>query len=241
MRERGFAVPSTHTEVCPLPLTSPISSNHNASLSSFFSAESSRLSLNLGQAAETQARLTQPPHTLLPCFSPSFSNSTTTHTFRTALTPFPYTLCCSSDPPFLFDLVNTLRLNLTSFSLLSLSPSLTHSLSNLPSLHLPPFLSFCVSHHGLCLEVCQDLVSLSLPLPLFPSSSVSFFLIRVLFSPISYLQYSQICARAVRSALKEQTRVIAQQRDAQTIKVAKWQNGKSGEFVSTILPFPFVS
>ncbi|KAI9227430.1 MAG: mitochondrial ATP synthase epsilon chain-domain-containing protein [Piptocephalis tieghemiana] len=49
---------------------------------------------------------------------------------------------------------------------------------------------------------------------------------------ISYLQYSQICARAVRSALKEQTRVIAQQRDAQTIKVAKWQNGKSGEFTA---------
>ncbi|RKP15276.1 mitochondrial ATP synthase epsilon chain-domain-containing protein [Piptocephalis cylindrospora] len=47
---------------------------------------------------------------------------------------------------------------------------------------------------------------------------------------ITYLQYSQICARAVRSALKEEGRAAAQQRNSQILKVAKWHNGKAGEF-----------
>ncbi|CAG8450009.1 3270_t:CDS:2 [Ambispora leptoticha] len=46
---------------------------------------------------------------------------------------------------------------------------------------------------------------------------------------ISYLQYAQICARAVRNALKEEQRVIAQRRDEQGLKFAKWEAGKQGE------------
>ncbi|CAG8471620.1 10031_t:CDS:2 [Funneliformis caledonium] len=39
---------------------------------------------------------------------------------------------------------------------------------------------------------------------------------------ISYLKYTQICARAVRNALKDEQRLIAQRRDEQGIKFAKW-------------------
>ncbi|CAI2194114.1 13488_t:CDS:2, partial [Funneliformis geosporum] len=46
---------------------------------------------------------------------------------------------------------------------------------------------------------------------------------------ISYLKYTQICARAVRNALKEEQRLIAQRRDEQGIKFAKWESGKQGE------------
>ncbi|GBB90505.1 hypothetical protein RclHR1_01750004 [Rhizophagus clarus] len=46
---------------------------------------------------------------------------------------------------------------------------------------------------------------------------------------ITYLKYTQICARAVRNALKEEQRLIAQRRDEQGIKFAKWENGKQGE------------
>ncbi|KAL1915222.1 uncharacterized protein VTP21DRAFT_7498 [Calcarisporiella thermophila] len=46
---------------------------------------------------------------------------------------------------------------------------------------------------------------------------------------ISYLQYLQICSRAVRSALKEEPRLIAQRRDQQGLKFAIWENGKQGE------------
>ncbi|CAG8459282.1 7351_t:CDS:2 [Ambispora gerdemannii] len=45
----------------------------------------------------------------------------------------------------------------------------------------------------------------------------------------SYLQYTQICARAVRNALKEEQRVLAQRRDEQGLKYAKWETGKQGE------------
>jgi F-type H+-transporting ATPase subunit epsilon len=53
-----------------------------------------------------------------------------------------------------------------------------------------------------------------------------------LFFFLSYLKYTQICARAVRNALKEEQRLIAQRRDEQGIKYAKWENGKQGELVS---------
>ncbi|RIA97985.1 mitochondrial ATP synthase epsilon chain-domain-containing protein [Glomus cerebriforme] len=46
---------------------------------------------------------------------------------------------------------------------------------------------------------------------------------------ITYLKYTQICARAVRNALKEEERLIAQKRDEQGIKFAKWENGKQGD------------
>jgi len=46
---------------------------------------------------------------------------------------------------------------------------------------------------------------------------------------ITYLKYTQICARAVRNALKEEQRLIAQRRDEQGIKYAKWENGKQGD------------
>ena len=47
----------------------------------------------------------------------------------------------------------------------------------------------------------------------------------------SYLQYVQICARTVRNALKEEQRLIAQKRDEQGLKYAKWEGGKQGELV----------
>ncbi|CAG8633080.1 16859_t:CDS:2 [Dentiscutata erythropus] len=46
---------------------------------------------------------------------------------------------------------------------------------------------------------------------------------------ISYLKYTQICARVVRNALKEEQRLIAQRRDEQGLKFAKWESGKQGE------------
>ncbi|RKP07255.1 mitochondrial ATP synthase epsilon chain-domain-containing protein [Thamnocephalis sphaerospora] len=46
---------------------------------------------------------------------------------------------------------------------------------------------------------------------------------------ISYLQYSIVCARAVRNALKPELRAIAQRRDEQGLKFQKWQGGKAGE------------
>ncbi|KAG9288366.1 hypothetical protein G9A89_021397 [Geosiphon pyriformis] len=51
---------------------------------------------------------------------------------------------------------------------------------------------------------------------------------------ISYLQYAQICARAVRNSLKEELRVLAQRRDEQGLKFSKWEAGKQGELVSAI-------
>jgi len=44
---------------------------------------------------------------------------------------------------------------------------------------------------------------------------------------MNYLQYSQVAARAVRSALKEEFRVPAKQRSTHTLKTAKWENGKA--------------
>jgi F-type H+-transporting ATPase subunit epsilon len=53
-----------------------------------------------------------------------------------------------------------------------------------------------------------------------------------IFYYYSYLQYSIICARAVRNALKPELRVIAQRRDEQGLKFQRWQGGKAGETVS---------
>ncbi|ORY06702.1 hypothetical protein K493DRAFT_344350 [Basidiobolus meristosporus CBS 931.73] len=49
---------------------------------------------------------------------------------------------------------------------------------------------------------------------------------------LSYLQYSQICAKAVRNALKTEQRIVAQKREEQGLKFAKWANGKQGELKS---------
>jgi F-type H+-transporting ATPase subunit epsilon len=53
-----------------------------------------------------------------------------------------------------------------------------------------------------------------------------------LFHVFSYLQYVSICSRALRNSLKEEARVIAQRRDENVLKYAKWENGKQGESVS---------
>ncbi|KAF9959119.1 hypothetical protein BGZ65_000798 [Modicella reniformis] len=50
----------------------------------------------------------------------------------------------------------------------------------------------------------------------------------------TYLQYAQICARAVRSTLKEEARVVAIRRDEQGLKYAKWEAGKQGELKNTV-------
>ncbi|RHZ68815.1 hypothetical protein Glove_293g7 [Diversispora epigaea] len=47
---------------------------------------------------------------------------------------------------------------------------------------------------------------------------------------LSYLKYTQICARAVRNSLKDDLRLAAQRRDEQGLKFAKWEAGKQGEF-----------
>ncbi|KAK9729188.1 hypothetical protein K7432_000471 [Basidiobolus ranarum] len=55
---------------------------------------------------------------------------------------------------------------------------------------------------------------------------------------ISYLQYSQICAKAVRSALKQEERLVAQKCEEQGLKFSKWVNGKQGDLqpVSSEVP-----
>ncbi|KAF9550918.1 hypothetical protein EC957_011465 [Mortierella hygrophila] len=51
---------------------------------------------------------------------------------------------------------------------------------------------------------------------------------------LSYLQYAQVCARAVRNSLKEEARVVAIRRDEQGLKYAKWEAGKQGELKNTV-------
>lgn len=63
-------------------------------------------------------------------------------------------------------------------------------------------------------------------------SNTYLFLTTVFSCANSYLQYAQICARAVRNSLKEEARVVAVRRDEQGLKVAKWEAGKQGEVVS---------
>ncbi|KXN70306.1 mitochondrial ATP synthase epsilon chain domain-containing protein [Conidiobolus coronatus NRRL 28638] len=53
---------------------------------------------------------------------------------------------------------------------------------------------------------------------------------------ISYLKYSQICARVVRDSLKADKKAAAQVRNVQDIKFAKWQGGKAGESAYIVPP-----
>ncbi|KAG0169950.1 hypothetical protein DFQ28_001894 [Apophysomyces sp. BC1034] len=46
---------------------------------------------------------------------------------------------------------------------------------------------------------------------------------------ISYLQYANICARAVRNVLKEELRAPAQRLNQNNLKFAKWENGVQKE------------
>ncbi|ORY95934.1 mitochondrial ATP synthase epsilon chain-domain-containing protein [Syncephalastrum racemosum] len=46
---------------------------------------------------------------------------------------------------------------------------------------------------------------------------------------LSYLQYANICARAVRNTLKDDLRVAALRRDEGSARVAQWVNGKQQE------------
>ncbi|KAK9767600.1 hypothetical protein K7432_002486 [Basidiobolus ranarum] len=55
---------------------------------------------------------------------------------------------------------------------------------------------------------------------------------------VSYVQYSQICAKAVRNALKTEQRLVAQKRDEQGLKYAKWANGKQGELKNVAAETP---
>lgn len=52
-----------------------------------------------------------------------------------------------------------------------------------------------------------------------------------IFNPNSYIQFSQICARTLRNALKEQARLAADKRGVTTIRFQKWENGKGGQQV----------
>ncbi|KAL5490240.1 hypothetical protein ACEPAI_5073 [Sanghuangporus weigelae] len=47
----------------------------------------------------------------------------------------------------------------------------------------------------------------------------------------SFNKYSQICARAVRSSLKEAERVNAEKRGLSALRFQKWEDGKGGEQV----------
>ncbi|KAI8393679.1 mitochondrial ATP synthase epsilon chain-domain-containing protein [Radiomyces spectabilis] len=51
----------------------------------------------------------------------------------------------------------------------------------------------------------------------------------------SYLQYANICAKALRNSLKEDLRTVAAQRDRNGLKFAKWEKGQQKEqrFVAT--------
>ncbi|KAJ3339544.1 hypothetical protein HDU93_008075 [Gonapodya sp. JEL0774] len=48
----------------------------------------------------------------------------------------------------------------------------------------------------------------------------------------SYLQYANICARALRSSVKDEFRTVMLRRQEQSVKSAKWEGGKMGENVS---------
>ncbi|KAF9319466.1 hypothetical protein BG000_003573 [Podila horticola] len=50
----------------------------------------------------------------------------------------------------------------------------------------------------------------------------------------TYLQYAQVCARAVRNSLKEEARIVAVRRDEQGLKYAKWEAGKQGDVKNTL-------
>ncbi|KAK9428856.1 mitochondrial ATP synthase epsilon chain-domain-containing protein [Lipomyces doorenjongii] len=46
----------------------------------------------------------------------------------------------------------------------------------------------------------------------------------------SYNRYAAIAARATRRALKEDKRILAERRENNEIRGAKWENGKQGEY-----------
>ncbi|XP_046843361.1 ATP synthase subunit epsilon, mitochondrial-like [Xenia sp. Carnegie-2017] len=46
---------------------------------------------------------------------------------------------------------------------------------------------------------------------------------------MSYLQYSAICARAVRRCLKSEFKIDSSRLDQTNIKVTKWTDGKPGK------------
>ncbi|KAI9247839.1 mitochondrial ATP synthase epsilon chain-domain-containing protein [Sporodiniella umbellata] len=46
---------------------------------------------------------------------------------------------------------------------------------------------------------------------------------------ITYLQYANICARAVRNSLKDDVRAAALRRDKNGLKFQKWENGVAKE------------
>ncbi|KAI8076796.1 mitochondrial ATP synthase epsilon chain-domain-containing protein [Halteromyces radiatus] len=49
---------------------------------------------------------------------------------------------------------------------------------------------------------------------------------------ISYVQYANICARAVRNALKDELRTPALARNENGLKFVKWEKGVQSESVS---------
>lgn len=51
------------------------------------------------------------------------------------------------------------------------------------------------------------------------------------FGNDSYLQYVNICARAVRNSLKDEARTVALKREANRLRFAKWENGVQKEQV----------
>ncbi|KAJ3073067.1 hypothetical protein HK102_006112, partial [Quaeritorhiza haematococci] len=46
---------------------------------------------------------------------------------------------------------------------------------------------------------------------------------------LTYLQYANIGARALRQVLKQEARIQAVKREEQFLKMAKWSEGKQGE------------
>ncbi|PVG02905.1 hypothetical protein CPB86DRAFT_724276 [Serendipita vermifera] len=48
-------------------------------------------------------------------------------------------------------------------------------------------------------------------------------------SHFSYNHFSQVCARALRNAMKEQARLAAEKRGVTTLRYQKWENGKGGQ------------
>ncbi|CDH52150.1 predicted protein [Lichtheimia corymbifera JMRC:FSU:9682] len=46
---------------------------------------------------------------------------------------------------------------------------------------------------------------------------------------LSYIQYANICARALRNSLKNDLRVAAQARNQNNLKFAKWERGVQSE------------
>ncbi|KAK9385077.1 mitochondrial ATP synthase epsilon chain-domain-containing protein [Lipomyces mesembrius] len=47
---------------------------------------------------------------------------------------------------------------------------------------------------------------------------------------LTYNRYAAIAARATRRALKEDKRILAERRENNEIRGAKWENGKQGEY-----------